>query len=206
MSGPTAAEAGRPADLPAFRRPTEEDAVLLARELFLADERVDMNTLAGRLGVSRATLHRWVHTREHLLDEVLGRLAGEFLEEAYAAAHERPADAIPTLTLAIVRSTSGLEPLRGFVQREPELALRLLLGEGAVRRTGVAWVQRLVDEAYPDEREQLAGIPEVIVDTVLALEWATIAAGHAPSADRIAQITRALIAGARAGELPPAGR
>lgn len=196
---------GRTETLPAFRRPTEEDAVLLARELFLADERVDMNTLAGRLGVSRATLHRWVHTREHLLDEVLGRLAGEFLEEAYATAHEHPADAIPTLTLAIVHSTSGLEPLRGFVQREPELALRLLLGEGAVRRTGVAWVQRLVDEAYPDEREQLAGIPEVIVDTVLALEWATIAAGHAPSADRIAQITRALIAGARAGELPPAG-
>lgn len=199
MTPATAAE-------PAFRRPTEEDAVLLAREMFLANERVDMNTLAGRLGVSRATMHRWVHTREHLLDEVLGRLAGEYLAEAYEQTRETPQDAIPTLTLAIVRSTSGLEPLRGFVQREPELALRLLLGDGAVRRTGVAWVQRLVDEAYHEEREELAGIPEVIVDTVLALEWATIAAGHAPSADRIALIARALIAGARAGELPPAAR
>lgn len=104
---------------PAFRRPTEEDAVLLAREMFLADERVDMNTLAGRLGVSRATMHRWVHTREHLLDEVLGRLAGEFLEEALVHARENPDDAIPALALAIVRSTSGSEPLRGSSSASP---------------------------------------------------------------------------------------
>lgn len=191
---------------PAFRRPTEEDAVVLAREMFLANERVDLNTLAGRLGVSRATMHRWVHTREHLLDAVLGRLAGEFLEEALVHARDHPDDAIPALALAIVHSTSGSDPLRGFVQREPELALRLLLGDGAVRRTAMAYLTTLVDEAYPDEREQLAGVAEAVVDTVVALEWATIAAGHAPSPDRIAQITRALIAGARADELPPSRR
>lgn len=187
---------------PAFRRPTEEDAVVLAREMFLADERVDLNTLAGRLGVSRATLHRWVHTREHLLDEVLGRLADEFLADGLARARERPDDAVPELTRAIVSATSGSAPLRGFVAREPELALRLLLGDGAVRRAGIAQVQALVDEAYPGEGRRLAGFSATVVDMVLALEWATIAAGHEPSADRIAQITRALLAGARAGELP----
>ena len=187
---------------PAFRRPTEEDAVLLARETFLADERVDLNTLAGRLGVSRATLHRWVHTREHLLDQVLGRLAGEFLADGLTQAREQPDDAVPALTRAIVGAPSGSAPLRGFVAREPELALRLLLGDGEVRRAGVAQVQALVDEAYPGESEQLGGFSETVVDMVLALEWATIAAGHEPSADRIAQITRALLAGARAGQLP----
>ena len=201
-----AAQAGRPADLPTFRRATRADAVAVAREIFLTDQRVDMNALAGRLGVSRATLHRWVHTREHLLDEVLGHLAGEFLEDGIAHAREHPDDAVAALAHAIVSATSGSRPLRGFVAREPELALRLLLGDGAVRRRAIAGVQALVKEAFPDEADDLAGFSEAVVDVTLALEWATLAAGHEPSADRIAQITRALLAGARAGELESAAR
>jgi AcrR family transcriptional regulator len=203
IAGTATVAAGGPSGLPEFRRPTEADAVSVARELFLADERVDMNTVAGRLGVSRATLHRWVHTREHLLDEVLGHLAGEFLEDGIAHAREHPDDAVPALAHAIVRATSGSQPLRGFVAREPELALRLLLGEGAVRRRAIAGVQALVEEALPDEAGALAGFTEAVVEVALALEWATIVAGHEPSADRIAQLTRALLAGARAGELAP---
>lgn len=191
------------ADLPAFRRATGADAVAVAREIFLTDQRVDMNTLAGQLGVSRATLHRWVNTREQLLDEVLGRLADEFFEEGLVRAREHPDDVVPALVHSLVSATSASPPLRGFVQREPELALRLLLGEGAVRQRAVAGVQALAEEAFPDETEKLAGFSEAVVDVALALEWATLAAGHEPSADRIAQLTRALLAAARAGELTP---
>ena len=194
---------GTPAGLPGFRRATEADAVIVARDLFLADERVDMNTVAGRLGVSRATLHRWVHTREHLLDEVLGQLAGEFLEDGAAHAREHPDDAVAALAHAIVSATSGSPPLRGFVAREPELALRLLLGDGAVRRRAIAGVQALVDEGFPDEAGDLTGFTEAGGDVAIAPRRGTIGAGHEPSADRIAQITRALLAGARAGQLAP---
>ncbi len=191
------------AGLPAFRRPTEADAIALAQEMFLADQRVDMNTLAGRLGVARATLHRWVHTRENLLDQVLGQIADEFFEDGLARAHEHPDDAIAEFARALVSATSGSRPLRGFVEREPELALRLLLGpDGAVRRRARAGVRALLDSAYPAEAAQLAGFEEAVVDVGLALEWTTLAAGAEPSAERIAQITRALLAGARAGELP----
>ena len=201
MRSAAVAPAGSPSGLPDFRRATEADAVTVARELFLADERVDMNTVAGRLGVSRATLHRWVHTREHLLDEVLGRLASEYFEDGLAHARKHPDDAVAALAHALVSATSGSKPLRGFVEREPELALRLLLGDGAVRQRALAGVRALIDEVVPDEAQDLVGFTEAVVDVALALEWATIAAGHEPSADRIAQITRALLAGARAGEL-----
>jgi AcrR family transcriptional regulator len=192
-------------DLPVFRRATEEDAVDLARQAFLADERIDLNALARRLGVSRSTLHRWVHTREHLLDRVLGQLTDEFFEEGLARARERPDDAIAQLTHTLVSVTSGFPPLRGFAEREPQVALQLLLDEtGGVRRRANAGVATLVAELFPDEAERLAGFSEVVVQVVVTLEWATIVAGEEPSADRIAQITRALLAGARAGELPPA--
>ncbi len=189
---------------PSFRRATEADALALAREMFLADERVDLNTLAGRLSVSRATLHRWVHTREKLLDHVLGQLAAEFFEEAAVRARAHPDDAVAELAHALVSATSGFAPLRGFAQREPELCLRVLLAEdGAVRlclRTGV---QALLETVYPDEAPQLTGFTDAVVQIGLALEWATVAAGGDPSADRIAQYARALLAAARAGELPP---
>ena len=57
-------------------RATEADAVRLARVTFERNERVDMNTLASELGIGRATLYRWVDTREDLLDRVLGELTG----------------------------------------------------------------------------------------------------------------------------------
>ncbi|HVP03802.1 MAG TPA: QsdR family transcriptional regulator [Solirubrobacteraceae bacterium] len=200
---PTQPAAGEPAELPAFRRPTEADAVALAREMFLEGERVDMNAVAARLGVSRATLHRWVGTREHLLDRVLGGLAGEFFDEGLARARERPDDAIAELARALVAATSGFAPLRGFVAREPELALRLLLGDrGAVRRQVGDGIQALVEEVAPDEADSLRGFSDTLAQVGIAVEWATIVAGDEPSAERIAQIARALLVGGRAGELP----
>ena len=191
----------------AFRRATEADALEVARETFLADERVDLNALAERLGVSRSTLHRWVHTREHLLDQVLGQLTDDFFAEGLVRAREHPDDAIAELARTLIGATSGFPPLRGFVAREPELALQLLLGDhGAVRRRAEAGVRALIDDLYPDEAEQLAGFTEVLVQVALTLEWATIVAGDEPDAERIAQIARALLAGARSGELPASGR
>jgi AcrR family transcriptional regulator len=188
---------------PAFRRATEEDAIALARETFLADERVDMNTLAGRLGISRATLHRWVHTRENLLDRVLGQLTDDFMADGLDQARRHPEDAVGTLALSVVRATAGSPGLRGFAAREPELSLRLLLGaDGAVRRRAVAGVETLLDERYADEAARLEGFGETIVEVVVAMQWATLIAGDEPSAERIAGIVRALLAGARAGALP----
>src|SRR5689334_5844433 len=72
--------------VPLFRKPTPQDAVDLARAAFVANERVDMQALTARLGVARTTLHRWVGTRESLLDRILGDLAGEFWDLARAEA------------------------------------------------------------------------------------------------------------------------
>lgn len=58
-------------------RPTPLDALRLARRQFQAGDRIDMQSLAAQLGVDRATLYRWVGSREHLLAEVLWSLMAE---------------------------------------------------------------------------------------------------------------------------------
>src|SRR5205807_2768592 len=50
--------------------PTPVDALRLARDAWLHSRRLDMGALAAELGTSRATLYRWVGTRERLLGEV----------------------------------------------------------------------------------------------------------------------------------------
>src|SRR4051794_6060825 len=56
-------------------RRTALDAFSRARRMFLGGQRVDMGVLARDLGVNRATLYRWVGSRDQLLVEVLWSLA-----------------------------------------------------------------------------------------------------------------------------------
>jgi AcrR family transcriptional regulator len=201
----TTADAPRSADPPAtrFRRATDKDALALAREVFLADERVDMQALAAQLGVARATLHRWVQTREALLDQVLGELASGFLELSRSEAQGQADEAIADTVRIMVTTTARFEPLRGFVRREPELALRLLMGEGrSVPRNLLAGLEEMLSELLPDEAPQLHGFAEAVVQVGLALCWPTLVAGDEPSGERIAGVALALLAGARAGALP----
>src|SRR5712691_7933296 len=51
------------------------DALGAARRKLPRHERLDMNELAGELGVGRATLYRWVGSRDELLGEVLWSLS-----------------------------------------------------------------------------------------------------------------------------------
>src|SRR6266550_3010586 len=63
---------------------TPLDALRLARERWLESGRIDMGDLAAELGVSRATLYRWVGTKERLLGEVLWTFAEATFRDARA--------------------------------------------------------------------------------------------------------------------------
>ncbi|UUY05939.1 hypothetical protein LRS13_10600 [Svornostia abyssi] len=186
----------------AFRRATEADAYELARRMFLSGERVDMQALATELGISRATLHRWVQTREALLDRVLGDLADEYFTRARRAATGAPDDVIVAVAEGVARATIASGAISGFVRREPELALRLMLRDDAsVRRVLVGRLRGVLQDVLPDEAEGLEGFAAATVQLGLLLVWPTLVAGDEPSGERVAEICRALLAGARAGEL-----
>src|SRR5215467_3933227 len=70
----------------AAARPTPLDALRLARERWLAGERLDMGALAEELGISRATLYTWVGSKDRLLGEVLWSFAADGLQQVIARA------------------------------------------------------------------------------------------------------------------------
>jgi len=91
-----------------------------------------MGELAAELSISRATLHRWVGSRDQLLGEILWTLGEASIETALHHASGRGAAGMADLVSAFVRTAHDSPPFRDFLRREPERALRLLTTKASV--------------------------------------------------------------------------
>lgn len=136
---------GRPDPLTAFR---------VARRAFQDGRRVDMSGLAAELGVNRATVYRWVGSRDELLSEIIWSLTERTLEASGERARalaaddpERPSELAVRLTL-FVRDSVSHPGMRRFLAEEGEFAMRLLtLSSGGFQRRLVDLVDTLATEA-----------------------------------------------------------
>jgi AcrR family transcriptional regulator len=174
-------------------RPTRADAIGLATEMFLNGERLDMQTLSARLGVGRTTLYRWVGDRERLIAEVLAGLTDVtwalVAREAEGTGRARGMD----IGRRFMEVTAAYPPLRQFAEREPQLALRILLArDGLVASRIRAGFQRAIDENLPDGEEIDPELVDIAVQAGTALEWAPIAIGGEPELERAGLLIRSL--------------
>ena len=187
---------GAPVLTPVIRRPRPADALELARATFLAGERVEMAAVAAQLDISQATIYRWLGSRERLIEQVLDAIAREFIATTKVAAVGDGDERVLDFVRRLMNATVALEPLRAFVEREPQLALRLLLGErGVMRRTLRAALAEIVAEiSSPARAKAIDGDLDVLVEVGVALEWATFAIGDEPQIDHAVHIMRVMLA------------
>ena len=180
---------------PIFRRPAPQDALDLARAAFLAEERVEIGVLAAQLSISRVTLYRWFGTRDKLIEQLLVQLAGVFAAAAEAEAEGDGDERILDFARRIMTATVNSQPLRGFVEREPQLALRLLIGErGGVHARVTQALSDVVAQTYSAERAKaLQHNIEVVVRVATALQWGTLAIGEEPKTEEAVEILRVLL-------------
>jgi len=181
--------------IPQLVRPSRDVAIEVADAFFRRGLRVDMHTVADRLGVGRTTLYRWVGSREQLIGEVLARLtdvAWEFVEQSVTGQGiERAVQSIE----AFMTLTSTWPPLREFAQREPQLALRVLLrSEGPVSAHIRGGIEAALRSHVPEfEIEANHDLLDTIVQIGTALEWAPIAIGEEPTIERAVRLIRGLL-------------
>jgi AcrR family transcriptional regulator len=182
-----------------FRRARPADALEVALATFRSGTRLDMQTLAAQLDVSPATLYRWFGSRAQLLDGVLGRLAEQFALAARTAAAGEGDERVCDYARRLMTDASSFEPARSFVEREPQLALRLLLGnEGAVHRVLVDETSEVIAKTR-DGREPPREPVRLIVQVATALVWVTRMIGEEPQIDDAVALIRLILAAA-----PPA--
>lgn len=191
---------------PSFRKPTASDARAMATWLFRRGERVDMHTVASQLDIGRSTLYRWVGDREKLMDQVILASIGDMWDDARAAARGEGIDRVLDATRRFMQACVDFEPLATFAQREPNLALRVLLDpDGLVTKALARNLSRETAETAPviDVPEETFG---VLALAATALLWAHVAASREPNVDATIDIMRAVLtAHARAVDSPDGG-
>ena len=118
-----------------------------AADTFVAGQRLDMRSLARRLGVARATLYRRAGNREQLLDELLWWRARRLLvDQVQASAELAGTERLVAVIGGVLRAIAGDRPLRAFLESDPETALRLLTGARSTVHRGMAGaLEKLID-------------------------------------------------------------
>jgi hypothetical protein len=179
-------------------RPTALDAFKAARRKFIAGERIEMQALAEEVGTSRVTLHRWVGTRDLLLGEILWSLTEPTLENARKATRRRGGAGVAEAWGRFLRTVNDAAFMRAFLEREPEIALRVLTTKSSPLQA------RLVDavaEMVSVEVEagrlkppmEVHDLAYVMVRLGESFVYADIITGSKPEPEKAEQATAALL-------------
>lgn len=178
---------------PIFRRPTAEDAIALARDQFLAGERVEMGALAEQLGINRTTLYRWVGEREQLMGILFSALIDEWLAAVRSGNDPEGIDGFLAVVRRFLELGAEFEPLSAFTRREPALALRILCDrDGAVTANAEATIRGLLNEMAPDLDVSTQAVSAIGV-VARTLVWANIATDQEPDIDGVIELARTLL-------------
>jgi len=141
------------------KRITPLDAFKLARTKWLQGERIDVGKIASELGVGRATVFRWVGTRESLYGEICSALFKKELDRAQAGARGSGLDRLIDVVERGLRSLAAATPLRRFVAEDPEFALRVLTSRHSpVQHRCVLAIKELIDQVV-DAGEMNPALP-----------------------------------------------
>jgi len=182
------------------------DVFAAAAEVYSAGRRLDMQSLARRLGVARATLYRRAGNRERLLDEVLWWRARRLLTVQVRATRERDGVArITAVIVGVLRSIERDRALRAFVETDPEAALRILTGTRSIVQRGMS---RALENLIDLERARGAFMTDLDTPTLAyaimriceAFLYADLIADRARDIGRAATVIEALLAGLDLGQ------
>lgn len=178
--------------------PALTSALDAARAEFEAGRRVEMGALAERLRVNRATLYRWVGSR----DDLLATLVWERMERGLRAADRRVArarrrgtDRIAAMLVGLFAGADQASAVRAFVETEPTTAMRVMT-TGAVHDRLIGWFADVIDDEtaagalaprYPSRQ-----IAELVVKTGEAVFWFDVASGRGLDAANMRVLLEAL--------------
>ena len=171
-----------------------------AADAYASGLRLDMQSLARRLGVGRATLYRRAGNREDLLDEVIWWRARRVVTlQLLMAGNQSGANRIAAVVAGVLRGIEADEPLRAFIQSDPDTARRILTGRGVTAAGLTAALERLIDlersRGRFDAELDTSALAYAIMRISAGFFYADVFANRVPDSDRAVTVIRALLAG-----------
>jgi len=172
-----------------------------AVDTFASGQRLDMRSLARRIGVARATLYRRAGNREQLLDQLLWWQARRLLAEQVRASADLAGTArLSAVIGGVLRAIGTDRSLRVFLESDPETALRILTGtRSAVHHGMVTALESLIDlERSRGSFEASLDTPTLAYAIVRVSEgflYSDVIADRAPDTGRGITVIEALLRG-----------
>ncbi len=172
-----------------------------AVDTFVAGQRLDMRSLAPRVGVARATLYRQAGNREQLLDQVLWWRARLLLaDQVRASAHLVGTDRLTAVIAGVLRGIGADCPVRMFLESDPETALRVMTGTRSTVHQGItAVLENLIDlergRGAFDASLDSPTLAFAIIRVADGFLYSDVIADRAPDIDRATTVIQALLTG-----------
>lgn len=177
------------------KRVTPLDAFKLARKKWLAGERLDVGKIAGELGVGRATVFRWVGTRENLYAEICFALFQKELERAASGARGQGLGRLLDTIERVLRALASAAPLRRFIADDPEFALRVLTSRHSPvhHRCSIA-IEELIDDSGIDPALPSGELAYIVVRITEAFLYRDVVTSADTDIEAALQAIRILLA------------
>jgi len=174
------------------------DAFRLAREKWRDGERIDMSALARELAINRATLYRWVGSREQLLVDVVWNLSNHLIGAADAQVRERGAERVVQVVTRFIDKAISDSGMQMWLANEGESAMRLLTRHQAgFQPRLVGRLQQLLSEEVDAGRLQLPvdvhEVAYVLEQLIESYVYLFQIAGERPEARRAEPVLRMLL-------------
>jgi AcrR family transcriptional regulator len=123
-------DTGKSRGRPAAARP--EDVLEAGLYRYLRGERVDVQAIAGELGLGRATIYRWFGSREKLIGEVVIRATEPVLAKARSGLAGKGGRGLLDTFDRFNRALADAPALRAFVEQERDASLRIIASGGGI--------------------------------------------------------------------------
>jgi AcrR family transcriptional regulator len=183
-------------------RVTPLDLFALARAKWLAGERLDIGRLAKELGLGRATVFRWVGSREQLYAEIIASAYEQEMERARRRLQGKGAEGVAMVGRYVMLRLAHSEALRRFIAQDQEFALRVLTSNSSsVQRKAIdihrAWFTELAEAGEIEPELDIDTLAYVIVRIGEAFLYGNIADSEREAGIEKAAAAIRILVGAR---------
>jgi len=178
---------------------SREDVIDAGLYRYLRGRRVDVQAIAGELGLGRATIYRWFGSRDRLLGEVIIRATEPVLVECRKGLAGKGGPGLLETFDRFNRALADAPALRSFVEQEREAALRLIAsGAGIVQPRIVELITGLITEEVEagtyEPPIEASALGYAIVKLAQAFLFNDAVVGIRGDVDRLREVEAALLA------------
>jgi AcrR family transcriptional regulator len=177
---------------------SREDVIDAGLYRYLRGRRVDVQAIAGELGLGRATIYRWFGSRDQLLGEVIIRATEPVLADCRKGLSGMGGPGLLETFDRFNRALADAPALRAFVEQEREAALRLIAsGAGLVQPRIVELITGLIVEEVEAGSYDPPVEPSVLGYAIVKLAQAFLfndaVVGISGDVDRLREVEAALL-------------